>query len=47
MDELDPSKFEATARKVLFGLGFNHTMQERMTKDSGARAHIPIIILLP
>jgi len=33
MDQLDPDKFEETAAKILFGLGFDKVMMHKATKD--------------
>lgn len=46
MEELDPTKFEVEAAKLLHGLGFDKAMMAKGTKDMSGR-HFTSSLLLP
>lgn len=42
MEELDPTKFEVEAAKLLHGLGFDKAMMAKGTKDMSGRHFQPV-----
>lgn len=42
MEELDPTKFEVEAAKLLHGLGFDKAMMAKGTKDMSGRRFQPV-----
>lgn len=47
MEELDPTKFEVEAAKLLHGLGFDKAMMAKGTKDMSGRPFQPVAALVP